>query len=145
MKSLLRILLLFSFMILLLQCGGSKKMTQEELNQMPTEERVLNLEKYVEKNPDDLEAKKQLYHEYLAMGTEARAIPLMNDILKADPYQSDVQYEYGELMLKRGETQVAYQAFLNTLKAPGGSYYLDKIASKIGSKYMIQQVNQYAI
>ena len=64
----------------------------------------------------------------------------MEDIIKQDPYQAEVQFEYGELMMKRGETIPAYQAFRDALKSPGGTSYSTRVSRYLGGKYAVQQL-----
>ncbi len=140
MKRLMLLLIMVMLVMTVWYCGGPKKLTQEEYNQLSPQERVLYLEKQIEKNSTDVELKKKLYKEYLQMGMEERAIPVMKQILLQDPYQAEVQFDYGSLMMKRGETKLAYEAFRETLKSPGGSYYTSQISQFLGGKYLIQEV-----
>jgi Tol biopolymer transport system component len=126
--------------VLIVNCGGPKKLTQEEYNQLSPQERVTYLEKYVKKNSNDLDAKKSLYNEYLALNMPEKAIPLMESILKQDPYQPDLQFQYGELLMSQGDTKGAYRAFRETLRAPGGSAFTDQVGRYLGGKFAIQQV-----
>lgn len=126
--------------LLITYCGGPKKLTQEEYNQLSPQERVTYLEKYTQKNPADFEAKKSLYNEYLAMNMPEKAIPVMESLLKQDPYQPDIQYQYGELLMSQGKSKEAYRAFREALKAPGGTAYTEKVGRYLGGKYAIQQV-----
>jgi Tol biopolymer transport system component len=126
--------------LLVLSCGGPKKLTQEEYNQLSPQERVAHLEKYLKKNSDDLDAKKSLYNEYLALNMPEKAIPVMKSIVEQDPYQPDIQFEYGELLMLYGDTKGAYRAFRDALKAPGGTAYTDQVGRYLGGKFAIQQV-----
>jgi Tol biopolymer transport system component len=128
------------FAILILSCGGPKKLTQEEYNQLSPQERVTYLEKYLKKNSTDLDAKKRLYTEYLALNMPDKAIPVMKSIVEQDPYQPDTQFEYGELLMLHGDTKGAYQAFRDALNSPGGSAYTDQVSRYLGGKFAIQQV-----
>ncbi len=70
----------------------------------------------------------------------AKAIPVIESILKQDPYQPDIQYQYGELLMAQGNSRGAYRAFRDALKAPGGTAYTEKVGRYMGGKYAIQQV-----
>ncbi len=133
-------LLLISMTFLLVQCGGPKKLTSNEYEQLSPQEKMTYLEKYVKKNDTDTEAKKQLYTIYLDLDMPQKAIPLMESIIKQDPYQPQVQFEYGTLMLRQGETKTAYHAFSAALKSPGGTAYSTSISRYLGGKYAVQQV-----
>ncbi|GAB4373314.1 MAG: hypothetical protein Kow0042_17130 [Calditrichia bacterium] len=132
----LGIALVFNFF----QCGGPKTLTPEEYAQLSPQERVVYLERHIEKTPENIELKKKLYGEYLNLGMTDRAIVVMRDIITQDPYQADVQFEYGKLMMERGEYNLAYRSFKETLGAPGGSAYLQEIAQYLGGSYSIQQL-----
>jgi TolB protein len=140
MKRITALLWLLAFALLLLDCGGPKKLTQDEFDQLSPQERVAYLEKYVRKNKTDVESMKKLYKEYIEMGMPEKAIPVMEDIISTDPYQSDVQFEYGEMMLFRGDNMSAYRAFRDALNSPGGTVYTQSVSRYLGGKYAIQQV-----
>ena len=131
-------------MVLLVQCGGPKQLTQDEYDQLSPQERVTYLEKYVKSNSTDISAKKQLYHEYLDLGMVDNALTVMESIIGQDPYQPDVQFDYGELLIKRGETVPAYRAFRDALNSPGGSQYSTRVSRYLGGKYAVQQVTSTA-
>lgn len=140
MKRAIVLSMMLTFAVLLLSCGGPKKLTQDEYQKLSPQERITFLEKYLEKNPNDTQQKKMLYKEYLQAGMEDQAIPVMKDIINLDPNEAEVQFEYGELMWKRGEKQLAYRAYRDALNAPGGDAYLMQIANHLGGKYLIQQL-----
>ncbi len=140
MKKLLLLCLAITVIFMMMSCGGVKRLSQEEYAELSPQERVAHMEKYVAENPEDIEAKKELYKEYLNMGMPERAIPVMKEITTQDPYQPEVQYEYGKLMMERGENQLAYHAFRDALQAAGGSAYAEPISRYLGGKYVIQQI-----
>jgi len=133
-------LLFFSILLLLSQCGGPKQLTQEEYQNLSSQERVTYLEKYISKNKTDIESRKLLYKEYLAIDMPEKAIPVMEEIFAIDPYQPDVQFEYGEIMVFRGENMAAYRAFRYVLQSPGGTAYVNSISRYVGGKYAVQQL-----
>jgi tetratricopeptide (TPR) repeat protein len=140
MKKPYSILILVSLVLLLIQCGGVKKLTPEEYNKLSPQEKITYLEKYTSQNPSDIDAKKELYKEYLALDMPDKAIKVMQSIIETDSSQPDVQFEYGEMMMRRGETMIAYKAFRDALNAPGGTKYASRISNYLGGKYSIQQV-----
>ncbi|RQW07037.1 MAG: hypothetical protein EH225_02540 [Calditrichaeota bacterium] len=140
MRKSVLLLLLVSVIFFVYQCGGPKKLTQEEYEQLSPQEQVVYLEKYTEKNPTDIEAQKKLYRSYLEMDMQQKAISVMEKILKQDPYQPEVQFEYGELLMKRGEEMPAFRAFRDALKSPGGTAYSSRISQYLGGKYTVQQI-----
>ncbi|MEJ2634646.1 MAG: hypothetical protein P8184_05075 [Calditrichia bacterium] len=144
MKRIILLSLTFAFSLFLIQCGGTRKLSQEELANMSPQERVAYLENYVQKNPNDIQAKEDLYKEYLRMGTEDRALPLMKSIIEQDPQQTEVQFEYGKLMIQRGENMPAYRAFLSVLKSPDANSYTPEIGKYLGGNFAIQQVTDNA-
>jgi len=136
------IFLVVIILIWLVGCGGPKRLTQEEYVQLSPQERVQYLEEQLKKNRNDVELKKLLYQEYLEIGMEDRAIPVMKEIITQDPYQAEVQFKYGELMMQRGESMIAYRAFRDALQSPGGSIYAGKISKYLGGTYLVQQVTE---
>ncbi len=134
------IFLLAAALLVIVQCGGTKKLTQEEYVALSPQEKITYLEKYVKNNSTDLEAKKDLYQEYLALNMREKALPVMESIIKQDPYQPGVQFEYGEVLMQTGETRSAYRAFRQALNSPGGSAYAASVSRYLGGKYAIQQV-----
>lgn len=133
-------ILLFSFTLFLMQCGGAKKLTPAEYDQLSVPEKITYLEKYVKKNDMDIEAKKQLYHLYLDQDMPDKAALVMESIIKQDPYQPQVQFDYGKLMLRQGNSKMAYRAFSTALKSPGGTSFSTSVSRYLGGKYAIQQV-----
>jgi len=123
-----------------LQCAGPKKLTPDEFENLSPQERVTYLEEYVRKNKTDIESMKLLYKEYLALDMTEKAIPVMERIIDQDPYQTKVQFEYGELKIFRGENMEAYRAFRSVLNSPGGTAYASSISRYIGGKYSIRQI-----
>ncbi len=138
-----RIIILATIICLVLfclQCAGPKKLTPDEFQSLSPQERITYLEEYVRKNKTDIESMKLLYKEYLALDMPEKAIPVMERIIDQDPYQTEVQFEYGELMIFRGENMEAYRAFRSVLNSPGGTAYASSISRYIGGKYSIQQI-----
>ncbi len=128
------------FILLYLQCAGPKKLTPDEFQNLSPQERITYLEEYVRRNKTDIESMKLLYKEYLALDMLEKAIPVMERIIDQDPYQTQVQFEYGELKIFRGENVEAYRAFRNVLNSAGGTAYASSISRYIGGKYAIQQI-----
>ncbi len=140
MKNSFRIIVVFLMAALLFQCGGGKKLTQQELQQMSPQDRIQYLTEQAQKHPNDIEIKKALYREYLTIDMKPQAASVMEDIIALDPYQTDVQFDYGKLKYEMGEKKTAYRAFLTVLQSAAGEVYKDKIAELISGKYMVQQV-----
>ena len=69
MKSRTCILLIAGAALLAVSCG-SKQLSVEDYNRLPSEERIAYLEQRVIKNPADVLLKKELFEEYLAVGNE---------------------------------------------------------------------------
>ncbi len=140
MKNSFRVVLLFTLVALLFQCGGGKKLTQQELQQMSPQDRIQYLSEQVQKHPNDIELKKALYREYQAIDMKPQAASVMEDIIALDPYQTDVQFDYGKLKYEMGEKKTAYRAFLNVLQSAAGEVYKEQIAELVAGKFMVQQV-----
>jgi len=140
MRNVLLWVLLIAVTGLLIQCAGTKQLTQDEYEQLSPQEKITYLEKYTKKNSTDIQSKKKLYQEYLNLNMTDKAIGVMEDIIKQDPYQAEVQFEYGELMMKQGEAIPAYQAFRDALKSPGGTSYSTRVSRYLGGKYAVQQL-----
>jgi TolB protein len=136
------LLVLIIITVFINYCGGPKELTRDQYNQLSPQERLVYLERQINNNPDNVSYRKTLYQEYLNMEMPERAIPVLQQLLVIDPYQADVQYDYGELMMKQGERKIAYRAFVNALQSPGGSMYSDQIGRYVGSKYSTQQITQ---
>ncbi len=140
MRTVILWVLLISIAAFLIQCAGTKQLTQDEYEQLSPQEKITYLEKYTKKNSTDIQSKKKLYKEYLDLNMVEKALGVMEDIIRQDPYQADVQFEYGEIMIKRGETMPAYRAFRDALKSPGGTSYSTGVSRYLGGKYTVQQI-----
>ncbi|NOX35992.1 MAG: hypothetical protein GXO78_00490 [Calditrichaeota bacterium] len=136
----LRLLLVLILGAVLLQCGGPRQLAPDEYEQLSPQDRILYLNRQIEKRPNDVELKKQLYREYLNLGMNDQALAVMEDILQLDPYQADVQYDYGRVLYDMGQYRDAYRAFLATLQNAAGEVYRESIANLVAGKYLIQQV-----
>ncbi len=140
MKITARLVLLAVMAAFLMQCGGSKKLSSGENPNAPAEKNISELNKQVQKHPNDINLKKELFHEYLNRNLYDQAESVMEKILAQDPSQIDVQFEFGEMEYKRGRFSKAYRAFLTTLQSPAGAVYKTRIANYISGPYMVQQV-----
>ncbi len=140
MKNSFRLGITLLLALFLFHCGGGKKLTQQELQQMSPQDRIQYLTEQVQKHPNDIEAKKALYREYLAIDMKPQAAAVMEDIIALDPYQVDVQFEYGKLKFQMGERKTAYRAFLAVLQSAAGEAYKDAIAEMVAGKFLIEQV-----
>ncbi len=138
MKKIRQIALLLLMSVFFMHCGGGKKLSVEEFNQMPVSERVAYLEKRAEKNPNDLALKRQLYQEYLNAGNNARALAVMEQMLEIDPGLIEVQFEYGELQYKSGNIYRAYDAFLKVMQSQSADFYLSRVAPYVAGNYLVQ-------
>lgn len=140
MKTLAHVLTMMVVLALLLQCGGTKKLTPEEYQNLSPQDRIIYLNKQIEKSPNDIQLKRMLYQEYVNLGMEAQAEQVMQEILELDPNQPDLQFEYAVLEFNKGRYKNAYRAFLNTLQSPAGETYRSEIANYITGPYVVQQV-----
>ncbi len=140
MKSYLRILVALVVLVFLFSCGGSKKMSSDELEALPPQDQLAYLNERVAKDPDDIQLKRQLYKEYLNQEMYDQAASVMEDIIDLDPALADVQFEYAELQLRRGKSQSAYKAFLSILQGPQAEFYKPQISNYVAGKYLVQQV-----
>lgn len=143
MKSCANVLGVFSAVVVvlfLLSCGGTKKMSTEELDTLPPQDQIAYLNEQIARRPNDIELKKQLYREYLAVEMLDQAAGVMEDIIDLDPALADVQFEYGELQLRRGRSQSAYRAFISVLQEPQAETYKPQISNYVMGKYLTQQV-----
>ncbi len=135
-----RLMLVLVLGVVLLQCGGPRQLAPEEYQQLSPQDRILYLNRQIEKRPNDVSLKKQLYREYLNLGMNDQALAVMEELLQLDPYQADVQFEYGRLLYEMGQYRDAYRAFLATLQNAAGEVYRENIANLVAGKYLIQQV-----
>lgn len=140
MKTLVQSIIGLAILALLMNCGGSKSVSTTDVSSLPPEERVSHLETQASKKPNDIAVKKQLYKEYLAAGQTARAMAVMEDILRIDKFQTDVLYEYGELNYKSGDQQRAYRAFLVILQGPSAELYKSRIATYVSAGADVRQL-----
>ncbi|RMI13425.1 MAG: hypothetical protein D6681_05895, partial [Calditrichaeota bacterium] len=125
---------------LVVGCGGGKKLSPEEYQQLSPQERIQYLEEQARKHPDDVEVRRQLYREYLNIEMVPQAVRVMEELLALSPYEVDVRYEYGELQYKSGNYRQAYAAFLEVLQSASGEAYAPRIAQYVAGKYLIQQI-----
>jgi Tol biopolymer transport system component len=102
--------------------------------------RLAELTKQVEKKPNDVNLKRELYKEYLNLEMDDQAAQVMEDIITLDPSIADVQFEYGVLQLRGGESQKGYRAFLSVLQGPQAGIYESQISNYVAGKYLIQQM-----
>ncbi|RMF59429.1 MAG: hypothetical protein D6748_06395 [Calditrichaeota bacterium] len=140
MSTVSRIVVLLSMVLLVLSCGGVKTLTQQEYENLSTQERIQYLNKQVEKHPEDLTWRRMLYQEYLNADMVPQALSVMEDILARDPYQSDVQFKYGELQYRSGNYKEAYHAFLSLMQSAAGEAYREPVAHYVSGNYVIEQV-----
>lgn len=124
----------------LMSCGSSKKMSADDYSQLPAQERIQYLNTQAAKNPNNVEIKKQLYREYLNVEMRPQAIRVMEDILRLDPTDADVLFEYGELQYAQGNSKEAYQAFLSVMQGASAARYQSRIAEYVASGYGMQQI-----
>ncbi len=130
-------------LVVLAGCGGSSKvLTPGEYENLPPANRIEYLNQQIAKHPDDLVLKKQLSQEYLRLEMLPQAAAVMEEIIAADPYQVDVQFEYGKLQYQQGNLKDAYGSFLSVLQTAAGEVYKTQIESYVGGKYVVQQVTQ---
>lgn len=147
MKSYSSILGVFSVLLavlFLLSCGGTKKMSTEELDTLPPQDQIAYLNEQVAKRPNDIQLKRQLYSEYLNVDMYDQAAGVMEDIINLDPALADVQFDYAEVQLRRGKPQSAYRSFLSILQGPEAETYKSQISNYVAGKYLTQQVTSSA-
>ena len=125
--------------LFLYSCGGSKKVSSGTSEFSP-QDRIAELTKKVEKKPNDISLKRELYKEYLNLKMDDQAAQVMEDIITWDPLLADVQFEYGVLQLRRGKSKRGYQAFLSVLQGNQAGVYESQISNYVAGKYLIQQV-----
>lgn len=140
MRVIIRSSVLLIVSVLLFQCGSSKKVSPEQYNQLPPQERVRYLTEQVEKNPNNVELKKMLYREYLNLDMTPQALTLMEQVLILEPSNVDVKYEYGELQYREGNHKKAYGAFLSVMESSSGENFKSKISNFVSSGYKLQQI-----
>lgn len=127
--------------LLVLHCGGSsKKIAPEQYSQMQPQERIRYLNTQLEKNPNNTELKKMLYKEYLNLDMTPQALTVMEQVLAAEPYNSEVMYEYGELQYREGNSKEAYRAFLSVMEGSSAELYKTKISGYVSSGFKLQQL-----
>jgi len=140
MKTFFILFLAVMLPLILFSCGGSKKISGEKTDTASPSDRISYLNQQVAKKPNDIELKRSLYKEYLNLEMYDQAAPVMEDIIRLDPLLADVQFEYGEVQLRRGRSQSAYKAFLAILQGPQAEFYKPQISNYVSGKYLIQQV-----
>lgn len=141
MNRLLKAAILLMIAMFFMNCGGSKKLSLEDYNQKPPEEKISYLEQQVQKNPNDLQLKRQLYQEYLNVGDQDHALTVMAQMIEIDPNQVDLMFEYGEMQYRAGNSQQAYRAFLGVMESSSADIYLSRVANYVsGGSYIIQQL-----
>ena len=140
MKTFFRLFLAVTLAMVLFSCGGSKKVSSQKTGEASPSDRISYLTEQVAKKPNDIELKRSLYKEYLNLKMYDQAASVMEDMIQLDPSMSDVQFEYGEVQLRRGKSQSAYKAFLAILQGPQAEFYMPQISNYVSGKYLIQQV-----
>jgi TolB protein len=82
----------------------------------------------------------QIAQEYLKIGRKAYALKQMEESLKLDPTNMDVQFAKAELLLDLGKKKSGYEALLIVLRDFKGQAYLERIASTFASPYKTTQL-----
>jgi TolB protein len=139
MKAFMKFFITLSIPLILYSCGGSKKISSDTGMASP-QGRLAELTKQVQKKPNDISLKRQLYKEYLNLQMEDQAVEVMEEIIAIDPSLADVQFKYGELQLRRGKSQQGYRAFLSVLQGSQAGVYESQISNYVAGKYLVQQV-----
>ncbi len=81
----------------------------------------------------------QIAQEYLKIGRQAYALKQMEESLKLDATNMDVEFAKAELLLDMGKRKSGYQALLVVLRDFKGQAYLDRIATRFASPYKVTQ------
>lgn len=140
MKTFSILILAVMLPLVLFSCGGSKKVSGQKAGTTSSSDRISYLTEQAAKKPNDIELKRSLYKEYLNQEMYDQAASVMEDIIRLDPSMADVQFEYGEVQLRRGKSQSAYKAFLSILQGPFAESYKPQISNYVSGKYLVQQV-----
>jgi len=127
-------------LLVLFGCGGSKKIATKDYATLSPQERIGYLSEQAAKKPNDMQLKKSLYKEYLNQEMYDDAAAVMEDMIALDPAQSDIQFEYAQLQMRRGKSKEAYRAFLNILQGSEAETYKPQISNYVAGKYLIQPV-----
>ncbi|RMG67187.1 MAG: tetratricopeptide repeat protein [Calditrichaeota bacterium] len=140
MKMLVTVVGVVSLSLLLTHCAGTGKVSSEDLSSMSPQQRIQVLTQKIQKEPNNVELRRQLFQDYLTVGLPDQAEAVLNDLLAIDPNQPDLLFQLGQAKFEHGDLKGAYRYFLQTLQAVGGDAYTPQIASYVSGKYMIQQV-----
>ncbi len=141
--NLLTILVILSAM--LISCSGSKNGKSGTSGAMITEDvavqaKIKELQKKIEKNPNNMEFREQLADIYFENGHNMEAMKVLEEALKIDPHNPEVQYKYGDIALKSGDKRRAYVAFKAVLMTPEADSYVDRIAPYFVDAFVVTPV-----
>lgn len=135
-----KMILILSGLLLLMHCGGTKVLTQSELEQLPREEQEKALINNIKKEPLVPNNYILLSNLYLEENQDQKAFLILNKGVKEIPQDTRLQFMFGQLAVKQGKLKDGYGAFLNVLNSPDGYTYKDRIAAYVQEQYSVQQI-----
>ncbi len=133
---------------LLFSCSGSKKDVTGGVGtpafeaDVQLQAKIKDLQEKIKKNPNTMDYREQLADIYFENGHSLEAMKVLEEALKLDPHNAEVQYKYGEFALKSGDKKRAYIAFKAVLIGPEADAYVDRIAPYFVDAFAVTTVVQ---
>ncbi len=142
MRSLSYFLMTFLIFAILYNCAGSKKSTQYGMPFQNDElqNQVEELQEKIEKNPNNLEYRRQLATLFHENGRANDALRVLEDGFAIDPNDAESKYLYAEIAMSTGARKKAFQAYKDVLQSLDGEDYLDRIAPKFTDAFKVTKV-----
>ncbi|MHB2149003.1 tetratricopeptide repeat protein [Calditrichota bacterium LG25] len=142
---LLGVLFLTAFLI---SCTGSKKDVAGGLSTTAVEQdiqlraKIKDLQEKIKKNPNTMDYREELADLYFENGHTLEAMKTLEEALKIDPHNAEVQYKYGDFALKSGDKRRAFIAFKAVMLGPDADAYLDRISPYFVDAFNVTPVVQ---
>lgn len=132
----------------LFSCSGSKKDVTGGVGtagieaDVQLQAKIKDLQEKIKKNPNTMDYREQLADIYFENGHTLEAMKVLEDALRLDPHNAEVQYKYGDFAMKSGDKRRAYIAFKAVLSGPEADAYVDRIAPYFVDAFAVTPVVQ---
>lgn len=123
-----------------MHCGGSKVLTEAELEKLPPEQREKALINNIKKEPMVSNNYILLANLYLKNDEPDKAFLVLQKGKKEIPGDARLSFMFGQLAIKQGNLKEGYKAFIDVLNSPDAYNYKENIASYVQEKYMVKQL-----
>ncbi|MEJ2052799.1 MAG: hypothetical protein P8X42_02675 [Calditrichaceae bacterium] len=142
MKKSLGIFTLFSLIVFIISCSGSRKETGPVVKfaDQEVQDRVDALKDKIDENPNNVEYRRQLAEIYSKNGEGFEAMHVLEESFKIDPNDPESKYLYAEIAMSVGEKLKAFNAYKDILQGSAGDDYLSRIAPKFTDAFEVTKI-----